>query len=220
MKKALFFFLIIFLISPIITQYKKLPPLIYAKEVNRVAAAYRGAGWIISPYEEAKGDHKVTNAHECDIRAVAAVNDARRLRIDIYLHNPITYKWKICYAFKITYKYGSYDAFIYFPTRNEFYFGKWDRNGRLLDSYLLKRDSHSDTCFVTASVVRGRRKPNTVVALIIDKDKHFAKSGRGKKRWITTRCFTGYIKAGAGENWIKGLREADITMDVRLGYIR
>ena len=220
MRRAVLFFLFVFIISPLISQYGELPPLRYAKEVMRVSKPYSGADWIVSPFEEGKGDQKVSNAYECDIRAIAAVNDARRLRIDIYLHNPVTYKWKVYYSFRITYKYGTSDTFIYFPTRKEFYYGRWDRNGNLVKSRLLKNEPQGDTCGVTDSFVSGRRRTNTVVYLIIDKDKHFAKTGRGEKRWLTTRFSSGYIRKGAGDDWIRNIREADTTMRVRLGYIR
>ncbi len=220
MKKLFLLVFILCLIFPLESQYGNKPPLRYAKEVNRVMAGYSGANWIVSPNEEARGDQKVSNARECDIRAVASVNDARRLRVDIYLHNPLTYRYKVYYAFKVIYKYGSYDTYIYFPTTKKFYFGKWSRDGRLLESRTLARDSYGDTCFITASYIRGVRKPNTVIALVLDKDKHISKIGRGTKKYLSARFFTGFVKKGTEGKWTRGIRVADSTMDVRLGFVR
>ena len=220
MKKMLFSIVFLFLVLPVLPQYEGLPPLRYAKEVNRVSALYRLTNWLISPSEEAFGDHKVKNAGECDIRGVAAVNDARRLRVDIYLHNPITFKWKVYYSFKVMYKFGSYDMYIYFPTTNKFYYSRWNKNGKLLESRILKKNRNGDTCYITDSFVNGIKKRNTVVSLILEKDKHISRTGRGTKKYLSVRFFSGFVKMGTGSNWTKGLRVADTTPEVRLGFIR
>ncbi len=222
MKRVFLGLLIFICISPLIIMSQDYAtPLRYAMEVARVSEGYSGANWIVSPREERKNDHQVSNAWECDIRAIAAVNDARRLRIDIYLHNPVTYNWTICYAFQISFRGGSSEAYVYFPTRNEFYYVNWDSSGRVLNSRILGEDPSGDSCWVTDSYIGGARKSNTVVSLTLDKDKHFSSEGRGQKKWVSAQFFTGYIQEGTPQSyWMRGLKQADTTMKVRLGYIR
>jgi len=195
-------------------------PLRYAKEVSRVEGAYSGVKWLISPSEEGVGDQQVSNAPECDIRAVAAVNDARRLGIDIYLHNPISFRWKVFYSFKIIYKYGSTEGYIFFPTMKKMYYVYRDRNGNIKKSKELIKTNSGDSWFISASIVKGKKYANTVVCLLLDKDKHISSSGRGQKKWFTVQFYSGYVQEGTQGSFLNGLKTADQTMKVRLGFVR
>ncbi|MFW6128882.1 MAG: hypothetical protein ACOC6P_01365 [Candidatus Aminicenantaceae bacterium] len=100
------------------------------------------------------------------------------------------------------------DIFLY---TNVFYF-YWT---------VRREDPSGDSCWVTDSYIGGARKSNTVVSLTLDKDKHFSSEGRGQKKWVSAQFFTGYIQEGTPKGYLmSGLKQADTTMKVRLGYIR
>lgn len=188
-------------------------PMREAREVRRVKESYT-TKWVVRPSEEQKGDQRVTNAPETDIRAVSAANDRRRLRIDINLYAPVNRRMQVLYAFKIRYKGGVEDWFAYTP-HNEQFLQITMKHGRITKNRVLVKERRGDWVEVGGTTISGVSVPNSRVTLFIDKDKHFAMRGKGTRKWVTAQFFTGYFQRGTGR--IKG---ADSTIDVKLSYVR
>ena len=188
-------------------------PLRKAKEVRSVAGGITFK-WVVSPSEEPRRDQKVRNAPETDIRAVAAANDRRRLRIDISLHNPVNKRKKVFYAFKIQYKGNVEDWFAYIPHNNTFMLFTF-RRGRMTKKRTLRKRRGSDNVQVGNTRIGRRRIRNNLITLFIDKDKHFTRRGKGRRKWVTATFFSGYFARGTGK-----VKIADRTKTVRLSYIR
>jgi len=212
MKKIIVIFVAFLILTP--ATMTQMEPLRYAKEVYDVTKPYSGAAWVISPEEEPTGDHNVSNAPECDIKGVVALNDRRRIRIDIHLYYPISYRWKVAYGVKFQFKHGDEEAYLFFPVSKRFFYVLW-KNGRKVKEMELTQNQASDWTGVTTGYVGNRAVPDSVVYLIIDKDKHIARSGYGQKLWLLSHFSSGYIQKNLGD-----LRDADKTNSVKLGFIR
>jgi hypothetical protein len=189
------------------------PPLKRAREVANVGGRYT-LKWVVSPNQEARGDQKVRNAPETDIRGVSAANDRRRLRIDISLHNPVNKRKKVFYAFKIRYKGGVEDWFAYIPHNNRFIqFTR--KRGRITKRKVLRKRKGSDYVQVSSTRIGRKRIRNNLISLFVDKDKHFSRKGRGRRKWVTATFYSGYFVRGSGK-----LKVADSTRTIRLSYRR
>ena len=90
-----------------------------AREVTDVSKPY-AAQWIVRPNEELKGDHRVRQFPETDLRAISAANDPKRLRIDIFLYNPVGSSKQVVFVFKIIYRWRYEEWFIYSPHDGKF----------------------------------------------------------------------------------------------------
>lgn len=158
----------------------------YALKVADVVEAY-DPDWIVSPYEEPKGDHSVSNAPECDIRGVIACYDSNQLRVDILLHNPVKRKVEVWYAVKFEYADNLNEYFTYYPGDNTFIYEK-EKNGEIVSKKTLDVSNDSDFAGVTSS----GGVNDTDIYIIIDKDEHIGGS-RGKQYYLTTTFYSGYI---------------------------
>jgi len=156
----------------------------YSKEVNNVSRPYK-ADWLVSPEEEPAGDHKVSNAPECDIKGVLSCYDKDKLRVDILLNKPISYDFKIWYAIKFEYS-DMIEYYTYYPVSGDLVYEK-EVEGEIVDTQSLKEDE-VDYAGVTDS---GGEK-NIDVYIIIDKDKHIA-GDKGKKYFLTTTFYSGFL---------------------------
>ncbi len=176
-----------------------------SKEVTDVSRPYK-ADWIVSPEEESEGDHKVSNAPECDIKGVLSCYDKDKLRVDILLYKPISYNFKVWYAIKFEYS-DMTEYYTYYPVSCDLVYEK-EIDGEIVDTQSLKEDE-VDYAGVTDS---GGEK-NTDVYIIIDKDKHIA-GDKGKKYFLTTTFYSGFLDE-KDKMYI-----ADETLDVNLYFKR
>ncbi len=184
-----------------------------ALEVRDVVKAY-SVNWVVPPAEEPRGDHRVSNAPETDIRAVSVANDRRRIRIDIALHNPVSFTKKVIFAARIYYKGDVSEGFLFSPHQKKLMYVRF-QGQKVVSSRQLKTRVGSDWVEIVGGTVRGVRKPNSIISLFIDKDVHFAKKDYGKRKWLRAQFFTGFIRKGDGQ-----LRPADETRRIKLSYIR
>ncbi|HOV15693.1 MAG TPA: hypothetical protein PK771_15500, partial [Spirochaetota bacterium] len=146
-------------------------PAKYAKKVADVYEGYapdKSTGWIVTDKEEKKGDHNVSNAPECDIRAIMSCYDDSKLRVDLVLWNPISYKWLTYFAINMQYAGGVEEFYYYDVDSKELRYRKTD-NGSVVKDEVLTQDDGTDFAFITTY----DGKADMIVGLIIDKDKHF-----------------------------------------------
>ena len=178
-------------------------------EVSDVTEAYTPDQWLVSEDEEEKGDQQVSNAPECDIRAVMGCYDNDRLRIDILLWNPVSFKWLTYFAIKLEYDAGVSEYYAYNTDTKKIRYIKYD-NGETVDDYYLDEDGEGlDMGFVTSSY----GKKNCSVGIIIDKEKHIG-GKKGKRYYLTCEFESGFIdKKG-------NLKVADSTRSVNMYFVK
>lgn len=158
----------------------------YALKVADVTQGY-DPDWIVSPYEEAKGDQSVSNAPECDIKGVIACYDSNQLRVDILLHNPVKRNVEVWYAVKFEYADNLNEYFTYYPGDDTFIYEK-EKNGKITQTKKLDVSSDSDFAGVTSS----GGVNDTDIYIIIDKDEHIGGTS-GKQYYLTSTFYSGYI---------------------------
>jgi len=208
MRFFTFVFLLLFLqISLFAQDY----PARYSKKVTDVYNAYapdKNSGWIVTDKEEKKGDHKVSNAPECDIRSVMSCYDNSKLRVDIVLWNPVSYQWLTYFAINMQYAGGVEEYYYYDIDTKELRYRKTD-NGSVVEDDVLSQDDGTDFAFITTY----DGNDDMIVGLIIDKDKHFGGS-KGKTYYLTCDFQSGFTDSNGD------LQVADYTPTVRLHYVR
>ncbi len=158
----------------------------YSLEVSDVTEAY-DPDWIVSPNEEKKGDHSVSNAPECDIRGVISCYDSDQIRVDILLHNSVKRKVEVWYAVKFEYADNLNEYFTYYPGDDTFIYEK-EKNGTITETKTLSVSSDSDFAGVTSS----GGVSDTDIYIIIDKEKHIGGS-YGKTYYLTSTFYAGYV---------------------------
>jgi len=212
MKKFSTLFLVMF---AFVTLASAQVPTRDAKEVPDVGGTVT-PNYIVFPKEEPQGDHKVTNAPECDIKAVTAANDKKRLRIGIVLHNSITFTVKVVYGIKLIYSGGIEEWYVYNPVDKQLIYIK--RKGeKTIKTEAVAMSKESDNAYVASQIFAdGKKMENSVVTLLLDKDKHVDKASRGKKLFLTVQAFSGYIKDGTTDD----IGDADETISVKMNFIR
>jgi hypothetical protein len=183
---------------------EKDPPQRKAREVEEVAKSYPTT-YIIKASEEKEGDHTVSNAPECDIRAVSACNSSKRLRIDLFLHNDVTFKKNVWFGFAIRYAKGVKKTFAYSPTKKTFSVVR-SKDGKVTSREEIKLKKGSDWVRIVGSKIKGVSHKANVVTLMIDKDKHISKDGKGKLQKLRIQGVSGYYQKGTGD-----LKLADYT---------
>lgn len=193
---------------------KALPPKRAAMEVKNVAG-FQPSHFIISPKEEGKGDIKVKGAPELDIRSVSAHNDKKRLRITIYLHNPVNFKKKVGYIFRLKYANAVEEYYGFNPNNKRMFYEKV-KKGKMVKFEYLKASKSSD--YVTLGrrkLSNGKYLNNCVIILFLDKDKHFTKKDYGKTKNLTVDFASVYLSKKD-----QVTKFADRTKTVRLSYKR
>ncbi len=190
-------------------------PMRDAKEVPDVGASLV-PNYIVFPKEEPAGDHNVSNAPECDIKAVTAANDKKRLRIGIVLNNSITFKVQVVYGIKLIYSGGTEEWFVYNVLKKELMYIK-KKNEKTEKTEVIVQKKDSDYAFITGQTFTdGKKIDNSVVTLLLDKDKHIDKTSIGKQLFLTVQVFSGYMKAENEEE----IGDADETIQVKMRFIR
>ena len=175
-----------------------------ATVVSDVSDPYTADDWLISPSEEPAGDQRVSNALECDIKGAIACYDDKRLRVDIFLNNSITYKWDVFYSVRFEYDDGYVEYYTYYPVDKKMVFEAED-HGKITKRQTLDTTKSDDYAGVTST---GEMKDDDVY-LIIDKDKHID-GVKGKSYYFTTSFSSGYIDKNDTEHI------ADETIDVEM----
>lgn len=194
----------------------------YAEAPNRDAKQVADVGgtvtpnYIVFPKEEPQGDHNVSNAPECDIKAVTAAYDKKRLRIGIVLNASITFTVKVVYGMKLIYAGGVEEWYVYNPIDKQLIYIK--RKGeKTLKTDAVAMSKDSDNAYVASQIFAdGKKMENSVVTILLDMDKHIDKSARGKKLFLTVQAFSGYIKDGTTDE----IGDADETIPVKMNFIR
>lgn len=189
MKARVFLFILCFLLaaSAAYTDKKYVKhPLRIADQVQDVTKPYQPSGWIISTVDESEGDQAVDNAPETDIRGVTACYDDAFIRVDMHLYNPIQYKLRLFYAVKIEYT-DMAEYFTYYPDSKEFVYEK-EEDGKITETEQLESNEEGDQAGVTSS----GDDDDSLVFLIFNKKDH-VEGEAGKKYFISTKYFAGYV---------------------------
>ncbi|MEC9488256.1 MAG: hypothetical protein UMV23_02080 [Halanaerobium sp.] len=158
----------------------------FSTPVDDVFQGYVADEWIIAPYEEPKGDQLVTNAPECDIKSVISCFDQDYLRMDIMLHNPVSFDLQVAYGMILVYTNVD-EYYIYYPHSNQFIFSKFDKSGKILDYRVLDENSLD-----SAGVTNSGSVYNVNIYFIINKYKHIG-GVKGENYYLTCNFFSGFI---------------------------
>jgi len=174
--------------------------------VKDVTQPYSPEEMIIAESEEQQNDQQVSNAPECDIRAIMSCYDKESLRFDIVLWNPIQYKFKTWFGIRIEYK-DSAEYYIYFPATKQLEY-LLEENDEITKDEILKQDDEDFAVVTSYNDVKG-----TSVAIVISKKKHIGGTV-GKKYYITCDFESGFIdKEGK-------IQRADYTKTVDVYFVK
>ncbi len=206
MKKWFFLLLILVLVSSTCFTINAADiPRRDATKVDDVTEPYEATEYIVSPKEEPDDDQTVSNAKECDIRAVIACYDDEYIRVDILLENRITYDWDIFYAVKFEYT-GMNEYFTYFTDTKKLIYER-EVDGELVKTQRLTEDNSYDTAGVTSSDIK-----DSDVYFIINKKEHI-NGEKGKRYFLTCSFMSGFITDKGN------LNIADKTIPVDLYFV-
>lgn len=207
MKKTLFCSVLILMIALTNTCFAEKLPERYATLVSDVTKPYTANEWIVSPDEEPFGDQNTSEVLESDIRAVIACYDEDYLRVDILLHNSVTYKWDNFYGIELVYD-NLIEYYTYYPDTKELVYSV-ERNGQIEKRQILDINKSDDRAGITSS----REVKNDNIYFIINKNKHLV-GEVGKTYYLTTCFISGYVDIN------NKLVITDETMDVNLYFVK
>jgi hypothetical protein len=174
-------------------------------KVDDVFKPYSADGWIISPDDEPINDQQVTNAPECDLEGVISCYDDRYLRVDILLHTGVSFLWDTLYGIRL--EYDSMNEYYIYDTASGKLIYKKEKNGKIVETTDLTKDSAGDTAGITSS----GNIDNSDIYLIINKANHI--SGKKGNRYFLTSYFYSEFYNEKGD-----LKLADDTIDVDLEF--
>ena len=178
-----------------------------AMKVDKVIEPYTPDEFSIYEDEEEQGDHLVSNAPECDIRSVMVCYDRERIRFDIILYSPITFNYKLWYGVVLEYKNNEKEYYAYFTDTKELHYIVEINDEIVKDTVLTSEDG--DFAAITSSY----DVENTLVAIVINKDKHIA-GVKGKKYYLTSYFVSGFVD----EN--DNIQKADDTITVNINFVK
>lgn len=181
-------------------------PVRYATEVKDVFEPYQVKEMIVSPDEEPAGDQTSSQVLESDIRGIIACYDQDYLRVDILLHNSVSFQWDNFYQIKFIYV-DLIEYYTFYPDTEELVYTQ-EENGEIVKRQVLDSKQSDDRVGITDS---GPLK-NGSIYFIINKKQHLT-GEKGKTYFLTTSFLSGYV------NTKNELAISDQTMDVDLYFV-
>lgn len=179
----------------------------YATKVEDVFGPYTTDDWIVSPEEEPEGDQITSQVLESDILGVIASYDEDYLRVDILLHNSVSFKWQNYYTISFVYT-NMIEYYTYYTDKKELVYTR-EKNGEIVKQQTLDLKKSDDQ----AGITTGGEVKNDDVYFIINKNKHLA-GEKGKTYFLTTSFSAGYVDVN------NNLVKADETIDIDLYFVK